>query len=183
MGKSFVFGIFNLTIFVLAVFVGIEVISKVPPTLHTPLMSGSNAISGITLVGAVIVASAMVGGVSGAVHCRPIGPDCPHPASSAYPHLACYESGGKWKSGSPWSADIVDKSLERIPLGMTSDVSAISSLTNLTELWLYRNEINDVSSLSLLNGLTQLSLGANQISDVSPLSSLTNLKAKPRRNS
>ncbi|MFV1968055.1 MAG: NAD(P) transhydrogenase subunit alpha [Pirellulaceae bacterium] len=45
----------SLTIFVLAIFVGIEVITKVPPTLHTPLMSGSNAISGITLVGAVIV--------------------------------------------------------------------------------------------------------------------------------
>ena len=43
-----------LTIFVLAVFVGYEVITKVPPTLHTPLMSGSNAISGITLVGAVV---------------------------------------------------------------------------------------------------------------------------------
>lgn len=41
-------------IFVLAVFVGFEVISKVPPTLHTPLMSGSNAISGITIVGALI---------------------------------------------------------------------------------------------------------------------------------
>jgi len=46
----------TLTIFVLAVFVGFEVITKVPPTLHTPLMSGSNAISGITLVGAVISA-------------------------------------------------------------------------------------------------------------------------------
>ena len=45
-----------LTIFVLAVFVGFEIITKVPPTLHTPLMSGSNAISGITLVGAVIAA-------------------------------------------------------------------------------------------------------------------------------
>ncbi len=45
-----------LTIFVLACFVGFEVISKVPPTLHTPLMSGSNAISGITLVGALIAA-------------------------------------------------------------------------------------------------------------------------------
>jgi NAD(P) transhydrogenase subunit alpha len=45
----------SLTIFVLAIFVGFEVITKVPPTLHTPLMSGSNAISGITLVGAVIV--------------------------------------------------------------------------------------------------------------------------------
>ena len=45
-----------LTIFVLAVFVGFEVITKVPPTLHTPLMSGSNAISGITLVGALLLA-------------------------------------------------------------------------------------------------------------------------------
>jgi NAD(P) transhydrogenase subunit alpha len=43
-------------IFVLAIFVGVEVISKVPQMLHTPLMSGSNAISGITLVGAVVVA-------------------------------------------------------------------------------------------------------------------------------
>ena len=42
-----------LTLFVLAVFLGIEVISKVPPTLHTPLLSGSNAISGITLIGAL----------------------------------------------------------------------------------------------------------------------------------
>jgi NAD(P) transhydrogenase subunit alpha len=47
----------SLTVFVLAVFVGFEVITKVPPTLHTPLMSGANAISGITLVGAVIVAA------------------------------------------------------------------------------------------------------------------------------
>ena len=51
----------SLTIFVLSVFVGFEVITKVPPTLHTPLMSGSNAISGITLVGALIVASATIG--------------------------------------------------------------------------------------------------------------------------
>ncbi len=43
-----------ITVFVLAVFVGFEIITKVPPTLHTPLMSGSNAISGITLIGAVI---------------------------------------------------------------------------------------------------------------------------------
>jgi len=49
--ESFVSG---LTIFVLAIFVGFEVITKVPPTLHTPLMSGSNAISGITLVGAIL---------------------------------------------------------------------------------------------------------------------------------
>lgn len=45
-----------LTVFVLAVFVGFEIITKVPPTLHTPLMSGSNAISGITLIGAVLSA-------------------------------------------------------------------------------------------------------------------------------
>jgi len=44
-----------LTIFVLAAFVGIEVISKVPSILHTPLMSGSNAIHGIVLVGALII--------------------------------------------------------------------------------------------------------------------------------
>ena len=44
----------GLTIFALAIFVGFEIITKVPPTLHTPLMSGANAISGITLVGAVI---------------------------------------------------------------------------------------------------------------------------------
>ncbi len=46
-----------LTIFMLAVFVGFEVITKVPPTLHTPLMSGSNAISGITIIGAVLSAA------------------------------------------------------------------------------------------------------------------------------
>lgn len=45
-----------LTFFVLAIFLGFEVITKVPPTLHTPLMSGSNAISGITLVGAILSA-------------------------------------------------------------------------------------------------------------------------------
>ncbi len=43
-----------LTIFILALFVGTEVITKVPPTLHTPLMSGTNAISGIILVGALV---------------------------------------------------------------------------------------------------------------------------------
>ncbi len=46
-----------LTIFMLAIFVGFEIITKVPPTLHTPLMSGSNAISGITIIGAIIVVS------------------------------------------------------------------------------------------------------------------------------
>jgi len=44
----------SITIFVLAVFVGFEIITKVPPTLHTPLMSGSNAISGISIVGALL---------------------------------------------------------------------------------------------------------------------------------
>ena len=46
----------SIVVFVLAMFVGFEVITKVPPTLHTPLMSGSNAISGITVIGAMIVA-------------------------------------------------------------------------------------------------------------------------------
>jgi NAD(P) transhydrogenase subunit alpha len=48
-------------IFVLASFVGFEVITKVPPTLHTPLMSGSNAISGVTIVGALLAVSAAEG--------------------------------------------------------------------------------------------------------------------------
>ncbi|MFW6032769.1 MAG: proton-translocating transhydrogenase family protein, partial [Phycisphaeraceae bacterium] len=43
----------SLVVFVLAIFVGFEIITKVPSTLHTPLMSGSNAISGITIVGAL----------------------------------------------------------------------------------------------------------------------------------
>jgi len=50
-----------ITVFVLAVFVGFEIITKVPPTLHTPLMSGSNAISGITIVGALILAGVLEG--------------------------------------------------------------------------------------------------------------------------
>jgi NAD(P) transhydrogenase subunit alpha len=45
-----------ITVFLLAGFVGFELITKVPPTLHTPLMSGANAISGITIVGAIIAA-------------------------------------------------------------------------------------------------------------------------------
>lgn len=48
--------IVGITVFVLAAFVGFEVISKVPPTLHTPLMSGANAISGITIIAAVSAA-------------------------------------------------------------------------------------------------------------------------------
>jgi len=57
-----------LTIFTLAIFIGFEIITKVPPTLHTPLMSGSNAISGITIVGAILAVragSGWLGGVLG----------------------------------------------------------------------------------------------------------------------
>jgi NAD(P) transhydrogenase subunit alpha len=49
----------ELTVFILAVFVGIEVISKVPTMLHTPLMSATNAIHGIVLVGAILVAGTL----------------------------------------------------------------------------------------------------------------------------
>ena len=56
--------IVGLYIFVLAIFVGFEVISKVPSTLHTPLMSGANAIHGIIVIGAMLV-SAAVGGTAG----------------------------------------------------------------------------------------------------------------------
>ena len=45
-----------MTIFILGIYIGVEVITKIPPTLHTPLMSGSNAISGITLIGAIFSA-------------------------------------------------------------------------------------------------------------------------------
>ena len=48
--------IFAITVFILAIFLGVELINKVPPILHTPLMSGANAISGITIVGALIAA-------------------------------------------------------------------------------------------------------------------------------
>ncbi|MDE0165588.1 MAG: NAD(P) transhydrogenase subunit alpha [Bryobacterales bacterium] len=50
--------ILSVTIFVLAVVIGFEIITKIPPTLHTPLMSGSNAISGISVVGALVAAGA-----------------------------------------------------------------------------------------------------------------------------
>jgi NAD(P) transhydrogenase subunit alpha len=55
----------GLTIFVLAIFIGFEIITKVPPTLHTPLMSGSNAISGITLVGAILATEGWLAGTLG----------------------------------------------------------------------------------------------------------------------
>ena len=61
MGESLMISIY---IFVLAIFVGFEVITKVPPLLHTPLMSGSNAISGITLVGSLISAGSGHTGLS-----------------------------------------------------------------------------------------------------------------------
>ena len=48
--------VIGVTVFVLAAFVGFELISNVPPTLHTPLMSGANAISGITIIGAIAAA-------------------------------------------------------------------------------------------------------------------------------
>lgn len=60
--ESFVFA---LTVFVLALLLGHEVITKVPPTLHTPLMSGSNAISGITLVGALLAAGSGASDLAG----------------------------------------------------------------------------------------------------------------------
>ena len=54
-------------IFVLAAFLGLELISKVPSQLHTPLMSGSNAISGITIVGAIVATGANEDGTTGMV--------------------------------------------------------------------------------------------------------------------
>jgi H+-translocating NAD(P) transhydrogenase subunit alpha len=56
-----------LTILVLAVFVGFEVISKVPTTLHTPLMSATNAIHGIVLAGAIVIVGQLLGGTSNVV--------------------------------------------------------------------------------------------------------------------
>ncbi len=60
-------GIVWLTIFILSVFVGIEVISKVSSTLHTPLMSGANAIHGVILLGAILVTGTADGGIATAV--------------------------------------------------------------------------------------------------------------------
>jgi NAD(P) transhydrogenase subunit alpha len=54
----------GIVIFVLSTFLGAELIGRVPPTLHTPLMSGSNAISGITIVGALVVSGAGLGWIS-----------------------------------------------------------------------------------------------------------------------
>jgi NAD(P) transhydrogenase subunit alpha len=62
MSEEFIAGI---VVFVLAAFVGFEIIAKVPRTLHTPLMSGANAISGITIVGAIIAAATGSGVAAG----------------------------------------------------------------------------------------------------------------------
>lgn len=59
--------VMQLALFVLSLFLGVELITKIPPTLHTPLMSGTNAISGITLVGALVAAGAG-DNASGLVH-------------------------------------------------------------------------------------------------------------------
>ncbi len=56
--------IIGITIFTLATFLGYELIHRVPPTLHTPLMSGANAVSGITIVGALVVAGSGLGWIS-----------------------------------------------------------------------------------------------------------------------
>ena len=64
MSDEFIVGI---VVFVLAAFVGFEVIAKVPRTLHTPLMSGANAISGITIVGAIIAAAVGTGVLAAAL--------------------------------------------------------------------------------------------------------------------
>ncbi len=57
--------VIGLTIFVLSLFIGFEIITKIPPTLHTPLMSGSNAISGITVVGAILAGQGWLGSTLG----------------------------------------------------------------------------------------------------------------------
>ena len=59
----------NLTLFMLAIFLGFELITKVPATLHTPLMSGANAISGISVVGALLGANVAYQGGDTLVSC------------------------------------------------------------------------------------------------------------------
>ncbi|MEM6926280.1 MAG: NAD(P) transhydrogenase subunit alpha [Myxococcota bacterium] len=54
----------SITLFVMAIFLGFELITKVPPTLHTPLMSGANAISGISIVGALLLSNVEFSGLS-----------------------------------------------------------------------------------------------------------------------
>ena len=64
--------LFGIYVFVLAMFVGFEIITKVPPTLHTPLMSGANAISGITIVGALLAAQTEAVTLSNILGCAAI---------------------------------------------------------------------------------------------------------------
>ncbi len=59
--------VIGVVVFTLATFLGFELIHRVPPTLHTPLMSGSNAISGITIVGALVLAGGGFGWISTAI--------------------------------------------------------------------------------------------------------------------
>lgn len=63
------FLLIGIYLFVLAMFVGSEIITKIPPTLHTPLMSGSNAISGITIVGALLASHGGAATVSSILGC------------------------------------------------------------------------------------------------------------------
>ena len=81
--------ILYLTIFMLAIFVGFEIITKIPPTLHTPLMSGSNAISGITLVGAVLAAGHGSGALATILYVSgSTGTSVPHcPSGTGLPFL------------------------------------------------------------------------------------------------
>ena len=62
----------GIVVFTLATFLGYELIQRVPPTLHTPLMSGANAVSGITVVGALIIAGSGHGWISAALGFRAI---------------------------------------------------------------------------------------------------------------
>ena len=63
-------------VFVIAAFLGVELISKVPSQLHTPLMSGTNAISGITVVGAITVTAVSIGGKIGTIPAKTIIKNC-----------------------------------------------------------------------------------------------------------
>ena len=72
-----------LTVFILAIFVGFEIITKVPPTLHTPLMSGSNAISGIAIVGAII-STKLDGGVGTYLGLKKLGHPRTAPTGNLY---------------------------------------------------------------------------------------------------
>ena len=87
--------VISFTIFVLAIFVGFEIITKVPPTLHTPLMSGSNAISGITLVGRGLSAGAQITTLTTS---SASWPWCSPPSTSSaatWSRTACWRCSGR----------------------------------------------------------------------------------------